>query len=77
MPKGALGSGIFYLGSFVLIRSGMSLGLALLVWVIGMVAFATVATFWAYEGWTNLNVISEEIKIQRKIFQEQLLFQYL
>lgn len=30
--------------------------------VIGMIGFATVATLWAYEGWTNLNVISEEIK---------------
>lgn len=33
-----------------------------LVTIIGMIAFATVATLWAYEGWTNLNVISEEIK---------------
>ncbi len=30
-----VGSGIFYLGSYVLMRSGMSMGLALLVWVIG------------------------------------------
>ncbi|MCE5195781.1 MAG: amino acid permease [Negativicutes bacterium] len=28
----------------------------------GMIAFAVVATLWAYEGWTNLNTISEEIK---------------
>ncbi len=34
--------------------------------IIGMVAFATVATLWAYEGWTNLNVISEEIKNPKK-----------
>ncbi len=34
--------------------------------VVGMIAFATVATFWAYEGWTNLNVISEEIKNPKK-----------
>ncbi|NCB42115.1 MAG: amino acid permease [Clostridia bacterium] len=27
-----------------------------------MIAYATIATLWAYEGWTNLNVISEEIK---------------
>ncbi len=27
-----------------------------------MIAFAVVATLWAYEGWTNLNTISEEIK---------------
>lgn len=30
--------------------------------IIGMIAFATVATLWAYEGWTNLNVVAEEIK---------------
>ena len=30
-----IGSGVFYLGSYVLIRSGMSIGLALLVWIIG------------------------------------------
>ncbi len=34
--------------------------------IFGMIAFATVATFWAYEGWTNLNVISEEIKKPKK-----------
>lgn len=27
-----------------------------------MVAFAVIATLWAYEGWTNLNTIAEEIK---------------
>ncbi len=30
--------------------------------ILGMVGFGIVATLWAYEGWTNLNVISEEIK---------------
>ena len=30
-----IGSGIFYLGSYVLQRSGMSPGLSLLVWIIG------------------------------------------
>lgn len=30
--------------------------------IIGMIAFATVATLWAYEGWTNLNALAEEIK---------------
>lgn len=29
---------------------------------IGMISFATVATLWAYEGWTNLNCIAEEVK---------------
>ena len=30
-----IGSGVFYLGSYVLIRSGMSMGLALIVWIVG------------------------------------------
>ena len=30
--------------------------------VFGMIAFATVASLWAYEGWTNLNAVAEEIK---------------
>lgn len=30
--------------------------------ILSMIAFGTVATLWAYEGWTSLNVISEEIK---------------
>ncbi len=30
--------------------------------ILGMIGFAVVATLWAYEGWTNLNTISEEIK---------------
>lgn len=34
--------------------------------MIGMIAFATVATLWAYEGWTNLNTVAEEIKNPKK-----------
>lgn len=30
--------------------------------VISMIALGVVATLWAYEGWTNLNVVSEEIE---------------
>ncbi len=30
--------------------------------ILGMIAFAMIATMWAYEGWTNLNGIAEEIK---------------
>lgn len=30
--------------------------------IIGMVSFAVVATLWAYEGWTNLNTVAEEVK---------------
>ena len=30
--------------------------------MIGMIAFATGATLWAYEGWTNLNPVAEEMK---------------
>ncbi len=29
---------------------------------ISMLAFAIVASLWAYEGWTNLNTVTEEIK---------------
>ena len=28
----------------------------------GAIAFAVVATLWAYEGWTNLNTVTEEVK---------------
>lgn len=34
--------------------------------VIGTIAFATVATLWAYEGWTNLNPVTEEMKNPNK-----------
>ena len=34
--------------------------------LIGMVAFAVVSSLWAYTGWTNINVISEEIKNPKK-----------
>lgn len=34
--------------------------------VLGMIAFGVVATMWAYEGWTNLNGIAEEIKNPKK-----------
>ena len=34
--------------------------------LIGMVAFAVVATLWAYEGWINLNTVAEEIKNPRR-----------
>ncbi|MGB4440395.1 MAG: APC family permease [Sedimentibacter sp.] len=34
--------------------------------MIGMIAFATVATLWAYEGWTNLNTVAEEMKDPKK-----------
>ncbi len=30
--------------------------------MVGAVAFATVASLWAYEGWTNLNCMVEELK---------------
>lgn len=31
-----------------------------------MVAFGVVAALWAYEGWTNLNTVAEEIKEPKK-----------
>ena len=34
--------------------------------ILSMVAFGVVATLWAFEGWTNLNTISEEIQEPRK-----------
>ncbi|WP_019227463.1 APC family permease [Sedimentibacter sp. B4] len=34
--------------------------------ILGMIAFATVATLWAYEGWTNLNTVAEEMKNPKK-----------
>lgn len=30
--------------------------------IISMVSFAVVASLWAYEGWTNLNTVAEELK---------------
>lgn len=34
--------------------------------IISMVAFSVVATLWAYEGWTNLNTVAEEVKNPKK-----------
>lgn len=34
--------------------------------IISMVAFAVVASLWAYEGWTNLNTVAEEVKNPKK-----------
>lgn len=31
-----------------------------------MIAFAVVASLWAYEGWTNLNTVAEEVRNPRK-----------
>ncbi len=42
--------------------------------IIGMVAFAVVATLWAYEGWTNLNTVCEEIKNPKKNLPLSLFF---
>lgn len=41
--------------------------------IIGMIAFATVATLWAYEGWTNLNSLAEEMKNPAKNLPKALL----
>jgi APA family basic amino acid/polyamine antiporter len=41
--------------------------------IIGMIAFATVATLWAYEGWTNLNALAEEMKDPAKNLPRALL----
>ena len=34
--------------------------------IISMVSFAVIASLWAYEGWTNLNTVAEELKNPRK-----------
>ena len=34
--------------------------------IISMIAIAVVAALWAYEGWTNLNTVAEEIKNPKK-----------
>ena len=34
--------------------------------VFSMIALATVASLWAYEGWTNLNTVAEEMRNPRK-----------
>lgn len=34
--------------------------------MLSMIGFATVATLWAYEGWTNLNTVAEEVKNPKK-----------
>lgn len=34
--------------------------------IISMIAFATFASLWAYEGWTNLNTVAEEMKNPKK-----------
>lgn len=34
--------------------------------IMSMLAFSVIATFWAYEGWSNLNSLGEEIKNPKK-----------
>lgn len=41
--------------------------------IIPMIAFATVASLWAYEGWTNLNSMTEEMKNPKKNLPKALL----
>ena len=38
-----------------------------------MIAFATVASLWAYEGWTNLNSMTEEMKNPKKNLPKALI----
>ncbi len=65
--------GIIMIGALILGKQSPSLSLAPMTGgpvsfgsMIGMIAFATVATLWAYEGWTNLNTVSEEMKNPKK-----------
>ncbi len=39
-----------------------------------MISFAVVASLWAYEGWTNLNTVAEELKDPRKNLPRALIF---
>jgi len=40
----------------------LSFGDASFVEILSMIGFAVIATFWAYEGWTNLNNVAGEVK---------------
>ena len=42
--------------------------------VISTIAFATVASLWAYEGWTNLNSMAEEMKNPKRDLPLALIF---
>ena len=52
--------------SFSTLTSGMS-GMSIFN-IISMIAYATFASLWAYEGWTNLNTVGEEIKNPQRNF---------
>lgn len=41
--------------------------------ILSMIAFATVASLWAYEGWTNLNTMTEEMKNPKKNLPKALI----
>lgn len=41
--------------------------------IVSMIAFATVASLWAYEGWTNLNTMTEEMKNPKKNLPKALI----
>jgi basic amino acid/polyamine antiporter, APA family len=41
--------------------------------VLAMLGFGVVATFWAYEGWTNLNNMTEEVKDPGKTLPKALI----
>lgn len=42
--------------------------------IFSMIAFAVVATLWAYEGWQNLNALAEEMKNPQKNLPLSILF---
>jgi len=42
--------------------------------IISMIAFATFASLWAYEGWTNLNTVAEEMKNPKKHLPLAIIF---
>ena len=45
--------------------------------VLTMIGFAVIATFWAFEGWTNLNTVAGEVKDPKKTLPVSLIITVL
>lgn len=48
-----------------------------IVGIISMIAYATFASLWAYDGWTNLNTVGEEIIEPEKNIPRSIIFSML
>lgn len=70
---------IFIILSLGLVLGGESVDLSLNIgdvsmWqVLSTLGFAVIATFWAYEGWTNLNNVAEEMENPARDFPRSLI----